>query len=110
MLPSDCLPNRRHFLKAGIGLAAASTALTSLAVAPAAVAADENDDWIIGPRPGYTIEVGTLVSQLHFTRMQVEHNVKGMSQADLDFLLDAKANTIGALLYHLLLRRIITTA
>ena len=38
---------------------------------------------------------------LWFTRMQVEHNVKGMTQADLDYLLDAKANTIGALLLHL---------
>ena len=38
---------------------------------------------------------------LAFTRQQVLHNVKGMSQADLDYLLDAKANTIGALLYHL---------
>jgi uncharacterized damage-inducible protein DinB len=38
---------------------------------------------------------------LAFTRMQVVHNVKGMSQQDLDFLLDGKANTIGALLLHL---------
>jgi uncharacterized protein DUF664 len=102
MLRSECLPNRRSFLKAGIGLAAATTSLTSPAIAPAAVAADENDDsWIIGPRAGYSPQVGILVSQLHFTRMQVERNVKGMTQADLDFLLDAKANTIGALLYHL---------
>lgn len=101
MIPSDCLPNRRSFLKAGIGLAAASTALTSLSIPPLATAADDDDSWIIGPRPGYSPQVGTLVSQLHFTRMQVEHNVKGMTQADLDFLLDAKANTIGALLYHL---------
>jgi len=103
MLPSECLPNRRHFLKAGIGLAAASTALTSLTVVtPIASAADENDDsWVIGPRAGYSPQVGILVSQLHFTRMQVEHNVKGMTQADLDFLLDAKANTIGAMLNHL---------
>jgi uncharacterized damage-inducible protein DinB len=102
MIPSDCLPNRRLFLKASIRLAAASTALTSLSLAPVASAADENDDsWIIGPRAGYAPQVGILVSQLHFTREQVEHNVTGMSQADLDFLLDAKANTIGALLYHL---------
>ena len=53
------------------------------------------------PETRLRAEVGTLVSILHFTREQVEHNVKGMSQADLDFLLDAKANTIGALLYHL---------
>jgi uncharacterized damage-inducible protein DinB len=36
-----------------------------------------------------------------FTRGQVLENVKGLSAADLDFLLDAKANTIGALLRHL---------
>jgi hypothetical protein len=102
MLPTECLPNRRLFLKASIGIAAASTALASLSVAPVARAADENDDtWIVGPRAGYAPQVGILVSQLRFTRDQVEHNVKGMSQADLDFLLDAKANTIGAMLYHL---------
>jgi DinB superfamily len=101
MLPSECLPNRRNFLKAGLGLAAASTALTSLAITPPANAADDDDSWIIGPRPGYSPQVGILVCQLRFTREQVEHNVKGMTQADLDFLLDAKANTIGAMLYHL---------
>ena len=38
---------------------------------------------------------------LAFTRVQVLNNVRGMSQRDLDFLLDDKANTIGALLLHL---------
>lgn len=38
---------------------------------------------------------------LAFTLEQVVANVKGSSQPDLDFLLDAKANTIGALLLHL---------
>ena len=38
---------------------------------------------------------------LAFTREQAVYNVKGMSQQDLDYLLDAKANTIGALLLHL---------
>ena len=36
-----------------------------------------------------------------FMRWQVLNSVKGMSQQDLDFLLDAKANRIGALLNHL---------
>ena len=36
-----------------------------------------------------------------FMRDQVLRSVKNMSQQDLDFLLDAKANTIGALLVHL---------
>jgi uncharacterized damage-inducible protein DinB len=101
MIPSDCLTNRRLFLKAGFGLAAASTALTSLSMPPVATAADDDESWVIGPQTGYSPQVGILVSQLHFTRQQVTANVKGMSQADLDFLLDAKANTIGALLYHL---------
>jgi hypothetical protein len=63
MLPFECLPNRRHFLKAGIGLAAASTALTSFSVVtPIASAADKNDDsWVIGPRAGYSPQVGILV-------------------------------------------------
>jgi len=98
VLPFEYLPNRRNFLKAGIGIAAG---LTTLSVTPQPAAAHDDDSWTVGPRPGYPPEIGTLVSMLHFTRMQVEHNIKGMSQADLDFLLDAKANTIGALLYHL---------
>jgi hypothetical protein len=38
---------------------------------------------------------------LAFMRGQVMMSTNGLSQADLDFLLDAKANTIGALLLHL---------
>jgi uncharacterized damage-inducible protein DinB len=38
---------------------------------------------------------------LAFTRVQVLNSVRGMSKQDLDFLLDGKANTIGALLLHL---------
>ncbi len=49
----------------------------------------------------FTPEVGTLTSMMAFTREQVVDNVKGLSAADLDFLLDGKANTIGALLLHL---------
>jgi hypothetical protein len=98
MLPSEGLPNRRTFLKAGAVLA---TGLSGLAVFPEPAAAQDDDSWVIGPKPGFSPEIGTLTSMLAFTRMQVLHNVKGMSQADLDYLLDAKANTIGALLLHL---------
>jgi hypothetical protein len=38
---------------------------------------------------------------LTWMRMTVWMSVKGMSQQDLDFLFDAKANTVGALLQHL---------
>ena len=89
--------SRRSFLKAGAILAGG---FSSLALSPEP-AASQGSAWIIGPQPGYSREIGTLVSMLAFTRTQVLGNVKGMSQQDLDFLLDGKANTIGALLLHL---------
>jgi Protein of unknown function (DUF664) len=97
MLPIECMTDRRNFLKGGIGMA---VGISSLAALPATTGAAENA-WIVGPQPGFTPEIGTLTSMLAFTREQVVHNVKGFSQQDLDFLLDAKANTIGALLLHL---------
>jgi uncharacterized damage-inducible protein DinB len=98
MTPCDCWPDRRSFLKAG---AAFAVSLSGFSVFPQSIAAQGRDTLVVGPRPGFTPEIGTLVSMLAFTRRQVEHNVKGLSQPDLDFLLDAKANTIGALLLHL---------
>jgi len=98
MLPLECLPTRRNFLKIGAVIAAG---VSGLSFASQPVIAQEDRHWMIGPQKGYTPEIGTLVSMLDFTRMQVLQNVKGLSQQDLDFLLDAKANTIGALLMHL---------
>jgi hypothetical protein len=98
MFSSDCFPNRRNFLKLG---AAFATGLSSFALFPQPAAAQDDGPPSIGPVPGFTPEIGNLTTMLAFTRVQVVHNVKGMSQADLDFLLDAKANTIGALLLHL---------
>ena len=97
MFSLECMPNRRDFLKGGLGMA---VGLSTLVARPESAAAAENA-WIVGPQPGFTPEVGTLTSMLAFTRDQVVHNVRGLSQQDLDFLLDAKANTIGALLLHL---------
>ena len=102
-LPDDCRPGRRSVLKFGATTAAllATAGFSSFASALPPAAAQESAAWIIGPQSGFTPQVGTLVSMLAFTRMQVIHNTKGMSTADLDFLLDSKANTIGALLNHL---------
>jgi hypothetical protein len=98
MFPSECMPSRRSFLKASAALA---TGFSGFALMPVSTAAQDDNAWIVGPKPGFTPEIGTLTSMLAFTRMQVLANVKGMSQQDLDFLLDAKANTIGAMLLHL---------
>jgi hypothetical protein len=98
MFPPECAPSRRNFLKIG---AAIATGFSGFALFPEAASAQDDVDRTVGPRPGYSPEIGTLVSMLAFTRRQVVHNVQGMSQQDLDFLLDGKANTIGALLLHL---------
>src|SRR5256885_9021968 len=98
MLPHESLSSRRNFLKLGAAIAAG---VSGLSLAPQTALAQEDQAWLIGPQKGYTPEIGTLVSMMAFTRMQVLSNVKGLSQQDLNFLLDAKANTIGALLMHL---------
>lgn len=98
MIPAECLPNRRSFLKVA---AAVATAFSGLTLGAEPAVSQESDRWVIGPKPGFTPEIGTLTAMLAFTRMQVLASTKGMSTADLDYLFDAKANTIGALLNHL---------
>jgi uncharacterized damage-inducible protein DinB len=60
---------------------------------------------IIGPKPGYSPQIGTLVSMLTWMQeMGIGGAVRpslGLTQANLDYLFDSHANTIGALLLHL---------
>jgi uncharacterized damage-inducible protein DinB len=66
----------------------------------ATAAADANIN-IIGPKPGYSPYVGTIVSMLTWIQTAVVSPVTGMTREDLDYLFDAHANSIGALLLHL---------
>ncbi|WP_106792413.1 DinB family protein [Aquimarina sp. Aq78] len=56
---------------------------------------------IIGPKEGFTPQIGTLVSMMDWMRMVILSPVKKMSIEDLDYLIDEKANSIGAMLWHL---------
>jgi uncharacterized damage-inducible protein DinB len=97
------LPNRRQFVT-GAAVAAGLCGLHLLTPATQAADTESARDpnlLVIGPRPGYTPQIGTLVSQLTYIQSAVFRSVKGLSQADLDYLFDANANTIGALLLHL---------
>ncbi len=91
-------PGRRNFLKA---TAALTTGIAGLTMLSEEGRTEDADLTIVGPKKGYTPQVGTLVSEMAFMRDQVLRSTKGMSQKDLDFLLDDKANRIGALLLHL---------
>lgn len=84
--------SRRRFFRAAAGSALA------LSPSSAAAATDLN---VLGPTAGYSPQIGTLVSEMAWMRNQVLRSVKSMTPDQLDFLLDQKANRIGALLLHL---------
>ncbi|MEJ7683195.1 MAG: hypothetical protein WKG06_36130 [Segetibacter sp.] len=91
---------RHEFIKSSL-LAFAGGALLSHKSFSQALFTKEEDRFLIGAAEGYSPNIGTLVSMLNYMRLDVLEAVKKLTQADLDFLLDAKANTIGALLLHL---------
>lgn len=101
---SEFVANRRTFLKSSTLLGAGLCGLAGGALLPeTAHAADTTGLDIIGPKPGYSPQVGTCVSMLTWMREAngIIRATKGLSQADLDWLFDPKANTIGALMLHL---------
>lgn len=57
--------------------------------------------YIIGPVEGYSPQIGTLVSMMNYNRSTIINGTKSLTTDQLDYLHDAKSNTIGALLMHL---------
>jgi hypothetical protein len=89
--------NRRHFLGTAAAIATGFVGSPAMAQEPAGDA----DLFVLGPRQGYSPQVGTLVSMLTMMRVMILAPVKGMTVAQLDYLHDEKANSIGAMLLHL---------
>ena len=100
MSSCDCWPDRRSFLKATAAFAAGFSGVSLFSPTAQGAAPDESDT-VVGPKKGFAPEIGTLTSMMAFTRKQVLMSAKGLSIEQLDFLLDDKANRIGALLLHL---------
>jgi uncharacterized damage-inducible protein DinB len=98
MFPAECAPSRRHFL---ISAAAFTTAASGVTLLSAPAVSETSEINVIGPKKGYSPQIGTLVSMMTWMRSTVLMSVKGMSQKDLDALFDANSNTIGSLLMHL---------
>ncbi len=92
-----CLPNRRNFFNFAC---AVSPGLAGLTLPQSASATDAQIN-LIGPKPGYSPQIGTLVSMLTWMQTMIHPNVRGLTEKDLDHYFDANANTIGALLLHL---------
>jgi len=93
---------RRNFIKSTTAL---TTGLTGIALFPQiGLAIDKTPEesiHIIGPKEGFSPQIGTLVSMLNWMRMVVLRSVTNMTKEDLDYLQDPKSNTIGAMLLHL---------
>lgn len=94
-------PSRRAFLT---GTAASLTAgvCGSLLTAPAAHA-ESTELNVLGPRTGYSPQIGPFVSVLTWMREAngILRATEKLSQTELDFLFDPNANSIGALMLHL---------
>ncbi|MBT8263398.1 MAG: DinB family protein [Bacteroidia bacterium] len=55
----------------------------------------------IKPLKGYSNDIGNMVAMLEDLRGRVTRSVANLSQDETDFLLDDKANRVGALILHL---------
>jgi uncharacterized damage-inducible protein DinB len=100
MKTTQSLFGRRAFIKA---TALATTGVSALALTGfnSDPSLKEESLLVIGPKEGYSPHIGTLVSMLNYNRHTIINQVKFMTQPELDYLHDEKANTIGALLMHL---------
>lgn len=101
MKPLSNTLNRRKFIKNTAVLTTGIIGLNGFQSAEAHNVSYGNDLFVIGPMEGYSPHIGTLVSMLNYNRQTIVNAVKALSMAELDYLHDPGANTIGALILHL---------
>ena len=92
--------NRRNFIKAtgilGAGLMVPNINLASTGSFPL-----KDNIHEFGKREGFTDQISILVSMMDWMRATVLRSVSGLSEKELDFILDEDSNSIGAMLLHL---------
>ncbi len=94
--------SRREFIKkASLATLGTGSLLTLPPMGSANPPGSLDDENIIGPKEGYSLHIGTLVSMMNWMRKVILMPVKGMSVEDLDYLIDDDAKSIGAMLWHL---------
>ena len=101
MRKSSLQIDRRGFIKTSTTLTAG---LAGFSLFPLQACSMDNADEginVIGPKEGFSPQIGTLVSMMNWMRMAILQPVHNMTIDQLDYLHDAKANTIGAMLLHL---------
>jgi hypothetical protein len=94
--------SRRDFMKSA---AVITSGTLGLSMIPNPIYASEfpieNRLNVMGPREGFSLHIGTLLSMMTWMRDVILRPVKGMNVEQLDFLLDENSNSIGAMLLHL---------
>ncbi len=97
--------NRRNFLKRTTQTAIGASGLLLLSTNCAAQQTPPppvNDSLnFVGPKEGYTPQIGTLVSMMNWMRETITYPVVDLSVKELDYLHDEDSNSIGAMLWHL---------
>lgn len=95
--------DRRSFIKTGAtgiaSLSAISHPFTQSDLCGEKTKLSERN--IVGPKEGYTPHIGALISMMNWMREVILQPVRGLSVAELDYLHDDNANSIGAMLWHL---------
>jgi uncharacterized damage-inducible protein DinB len=101
MRTSPLSSNRRGFIKKAATL---TTGIVGVSLfSPSSWSKEIADEGInvIGPKEGFSPQVGTLVSMMNWMRATILRPVQNMSAEQLDYLHDSKSNSIGAMLLHL---------
>ena len=62
---------------------------------------NDRDLFLIGDIPGFTPQIGRLVSMMNYARYTTLSAVEGLEVYELDYLHDPQSNSIGALLSHI---------
>src|SRR5215471_19467407 len=62
---------------------------------------NERDLYLIGDIPGFTPQIGRLVSMMNYARHTTLSAVAGLGVDELDYLHDPQSNSIGSLLLHI---------
>ena len=62
---------------------------------------DKGNLFLIGEVPGFTPQIGRLISMMNYTRHTTLREVEGLGVPELDHLQDSESNSIGALLFHI---------
>ncbi len=95
------MSNRRNFIKKSAIATGSLMTVSQMSWATSPVKSNASDINIIGPKEGYSPQIGTLVSMMNWMRETILYPVQGMTVKDLDYLYDDDSNSIGAMLLHL---------